>query len=304
MLDRVDRVQVAVADMQKAAKTYGNILGAKISRKEPSGYLVAKRTILAVGESEIELCEPDGSGRVSDFMSKRGEGLMSAGFSTSTPEALKDRLVALGISPVEDGSQFYIPPENTFGLRIVISPSVPRYRVGLVSFLYEVTHTLVSDWQKVAACHAGLFGLNPLRFSFIKSDRFGYEGTLTLFNPPDRLDRIELSQVKNKTSAMGRWGFKHGNSLYMCYCETRNIENIISRLEETRFRWTPRGENRKTEKDGLWIHPSALNGVLLGVSRTTLGWEWSGRPELVQPRPEKANSSIEGSQDQKGLGQN
>ena len=62
-----------------------------------------------------------------------------------------------------------------------------------------------------------------------------------------------------------------------------DIENIIFRLEETRSRWTPRGENGKTEKDGLWIHPSALNGVLLGVSRTTLAWEWSGWPELVRP---------------------
>jgi len=285
MLDRVDRVQVAVSDMQKAAKTYGNILGAEISRKESSFYLGAKRTILAVGESEIELCEPDGSGKLTEFMSKRGEGLVSAGFSTSRPDELKNRLAGLGISTVEDGLQFYIPPEHAFGLRIVISKSVPRYRVGPVSFLYEVTHTLISDWQKVAACHAGLFGLDPVRFSPIKSDRFGYEGTLALFNPTDRLDRIELSQVKNKSSAIGRWGFKHGDSLYMCYCETHDIETIISRLEETRSRWTPRGKNGKTEKNGLWIHPSTLNGVLLGVSRTTLAWEWSGRPELVLNRP-------------------
>ena len=141
-------------------------------------------------------------------------------------------------------AQFYIPPMYTFGLPIVISPPVLRYRVGPVSFLYEVTHTLLSDWQKVAACHAGLFGLDPQRFSFIKSDRFGYEGTLALFNPPDRLDRIELSQVKNQESAMGRWGFKRGDSLYMCYCETHDIEGIISRLEKTGSRWTARGENK------------------------------------------------------------
>ena len=36
------------------------------------------------------------------------------------------------------------------------------------------------------------------------------------------------------------------------------------------------------ERDGLWIHPGALHGLLLGVSRTTLAWEWSGRPELVR----------------------
>jgi hypothetical protein len=33
--------------------------------------------------------------------------------------------------------------------------------------------------------------------------------------------------------------------------------------------------------DGLWVHPSALCDLLLGISRTTVGWEWSGQPARV-----------------------
>ena len=29
---------------------------------------------------------------------------------------------------------------------------------------------------------------------------------------------------------------------------------------------------------GHWVHPGVLCGLLLGVSRTTAGWEWSGQP--------------------------
>ena len=35
------------------------------------------------------------------------------------------------------------------------------------------------------------------------------------------------------------------------------------------------------KRDGLWVHPGALCGLLLGVSRTTVGWEWSGQPARV-----------------------
>jgi hypothetical protein len=80
---------------------------------------------------------------------------------------------------------------------------------------------------------------------------------------------------------MGRWGKKHGDSLYMCYCETHDLPELIARLDAAHARWTPRAEPRERERDGLWVHPGALHGVLLGVSRTTLAWEWSGRPELV-----------------------
>ena len=36
-----------------------------------------------------------------------------------------------------------------------------------------------------------------------------------------------------------------------------------------------------TDPDGGWVHPKELHGLLLGVSRTGLAWDWSGRKELV-----------------------
>ena len=78
-----------------------------------------------------------------------------------------------------------------------------------------------------------------------------------------------------------RWAAKRGDSLYMCYAETGDVGAITRRLARHHARFTPRGGDPLAERDGLWIHPSALSGLLLGISRTTVGWEWSGRPELV-----------------------
>ena len=36
-----------------------------------------------------------------------------------------------------------------------------------------------------------------------------------------------------------------------------------------------------TDPDGGWVHPKELHGLLLGISRTGLAWDWSGRKELV-----------------------
>jgi len=283
MLDRCDRVQVAVNDGARAAARYIELLGGQIARTDRSRLLVAKRTILAIGESEFELCEPDGMGPTADFIARRGEGLMTAGYSTVDPDRMARRWQGLGIAHEREGDQLYLAPDATFGLPIVISRSTYRPRVGPVSFLYETTNTLVSDWRRVAAVYAGLFGLDPSRFSEIGSPRFGYVGTLTLFDPPNRLDRIELSQVTDDVHAMGRFAHKHGDSLYMCYVEVHDWPELRRRLLETNARYTPRGKDPVTDPDGGWVHPKELHGLLLGISRTGLGWEWSGRKDLVPP---------------------
>jgi len=282
MIERIDRIQIVVADRKAAAEAYRRLLGAEVARESPSAYLAAKRTVLAVGESEIELCEPDGAGRAAAVLAERGEGLLSAGASTRDGAALVARMRGLGLDPTSDGEQTYLEGSPGFGARFVISPFAERARVGPVSFLYEATLTLIGDWRAAAGWYTAAFGLEPRRFSPIESGRFGYRGTLTLFDPPARLDRIELSQVVDPKSAMGRWVVRRGDSLYMAYVETHDLASLVERLDSAGARWTPRGQDRETEREGLWIHPSALHGLLLGVSRTTLAWEWSGRPELVQ----------------------
>ena len=281
MLERVDRVQLAVRDRQAAARTFGEVLGAEPLRDGRSAHLGASRLILALGSSEVELCEPSGPGPAAEHLAAKGEGLMTAGFSTRDMAALRANLERHGCRFTSEATQIYLEPSETFGMRVVLTPDAARPPVGLVTHLYEVTNTLLSDWRAAADRYTRIFGLDPSRFSPIASERFGYGGTLALFNPEDRLDRIELSQVTRAESAMGRWAAKRGDSLYMCYVEADDLRPITERLTARGARFTPRGPDPATERDGLWIHPSALCGLLLGVSRTTVGWEWSGQPARV-----------------------
>ncbi len=282
-MDRVDRVQIAVHSAEKASTTFSRLFGTEVVRQSPSQYLSAVRTILAFGESEIELCEPDGTGRVADFIAERGEGLMTAGLSCAAPGKLAARLQALNFEVIEENGQFYLPGEDHFGVPFVITETRPRNRIGPVSFLFEVTNTFMSDWRRVAAHYAGIFGLDPSRFVRLESEAFGYDGSLTMFNPPDRLDRLELSQVVRDDVPMSRWVKRHGDSLYMCSCETHDIENLVHRFIEAGVRWIPRGDSIENERDGFWTHPADLHGLLMGVSRTTVPWEFSGRPEFADP---------------------
>jgi catechol 2,3-dioxygenase-like lactoylglutathione lyase family enzyme len=283
MLERVDRIQLAVTDAAEAARAFQEILGAEPSREERSDYLNAQRVVLALGESEVELCASLGPGIVRDHLARWGPGLLAAGFSVASVAALRAHLFAEDVEFAKEGEQTYLEPGETTGMRVVLSPAAASRRLGLVSHLYEVTNTLVSSWEAAAERYTRLFGLDPARFSPIASERFGYAGTLTLFDPPGRLDRIELSQVTRPDTAMGRWAARRGDSLYMCYAETEDVGAIVRRLTRRGARFTPRGGDPSAERDGLWIHPSALSGLLLGISRTTVAWEWSGRPERVIP---------------------
>ena len=161
----------------------------------------------------------------------------------------------------------------------MISESTYRPRVGPVSFLYETTNTLMSDWRRVAAVYAGLFGLDPARFSEIGSERFGYIGTLTLFDPPNRLDRIELSQVTDNVHAMGRFAHKHGDSLYMCYVEVHDWPTVRQRLLDANARYTPRGiRSRHRSRRRL----GASQGTARAAARRLAHRRWPGTGRVAK----------------------
>src|SRR6185312_16798157 len=107
MLDRCDRVQIAVHDAARAAECFRTLLGCEIARLDHSRHLAARRTVLAVGESEFELCQPDGAGATQDFLSHRGEGLMTAGYCTADLDSMVRRWEGLGVPHERDGEQLY-----------------------------------------------------------------------------------------------------------------------------------------------------------------------------------------------------
>ena len=77
---------------------------------------------------------------------------------------------------------------------------------------------------------------------------------------------------------MGRFYRKRGQSIYMCYMEAADTSEIGRRLQARGTPWTP-------GRDSMFIHPKSLHGMLMGISRTTYAWSWSGHPELVEAVP-------------------
>ena len=278
MLKRVDRMQLAVRDRAMAADTFREVLGAEKAREDELRIFNAKRAVVQAGESEFELLEPAGDGAVASHLERWGEGIFAAGFSTDDPGALARRMDDRGLPFGEEGGQIFIEPDQTRGMRTVITRSSEREPVGLISSLYEVTN-IVEDHEEAASFYADAFGLDASRFSPIKSEQWGYTGTLTLFNPPARLDRIELTQITEPSLAMGRFFARRGPSIYMCYAETDNTGAIRERLEARGSRYTAGRENGG---GNLFVHPTALHGMLMGISRANLAWTWSGRPELAR----------------------
>jgi len=278
MLTRVDRMQLAVRDRAAAEETFRALFDAEKVRDDTSALLAASRSVMQVGISQFELLQPSGGGVVQDHLERWGEGLITAGFSTPDLSALCRRLSSQSVLWRDEGDQVYIEPSQTPGMRIVLSADAERERVGPLTWLYEVTN-IVDDHEAAAAFYAGTFGLDSAKFSPIASKDYGYKGQLTLFDPPNRLDRIELSQITDPERAMGRFAQKRGQSIYMCYVETDRVPDVIERLERRGAKHARRKDAHNPE--GLFIHPTALHGVLMGVSRTNLAWNWSGHPELA-----------------------
>ena len=279
MLTRVDRMQLAVRDRAAAEEAFRDLLGAEKVREDEIDLLQAARTVVQAGTSEFELLEPNGDGSVQRHLERWGEGAFAGGFATNDLSRLCERLSQHGVAWREEAGQVYVEPDQTPGLRMVLSPQAERAPVGLITWLYEVTN-IIDDHKAAARFYTDAFGLEPERFSPIESDQYGYTGQLLLFDPPARLDRIELSQITDPKEAMGRFAAKRGQSIYMCYVETDDVGAIVRRLEQRGARFAGRSDD--PNPSGLFIHPTALHGMLMGVSRTNLAWTWSGRPELAR----------------------
>jgi hypothetical protein len=276
MLKRVDRIQIAVADNNAAERVVAEVFGAELVRRDKAAPLAAKRTTMQAGASLIEILEPDGVGPVQDFLSKWGGGLFGAGFSVDDPGEAAHHLAKCGVNFEQSAGQLYLDATATFGMRTVISQHQERAPVGALKWIYEVTN-VVGDWKAASDRYARIFALDAAKFSPIESKEFGYTGTLTLFDPPARLDRIEISQITDANLAMGRFHKRRGDSLYMFYVETDDVSALEQRLQARGARFAA---NRRDEAGlaGLFIHPSAFLGVLIGVSRTEHAWTWSGDP--------------------------
>ena len=277
----IDRIQLAVHDRSEAARAFEQLLDAAIVGEDQVKCLGCRRTTLAVGTSQVELLEASGAGPVQ----QAGPGLFAAGFASQNVAMLRAHLESQGIAVTSEGEQLFMAPEglDDHGLRVVVSPEAERTRSGLLTRLYEVTN-LVEDPEPWSARFASIFDLDASAFVPIRSDNFGYEGTLTLFRP-GHLDQVEIIHPYDSSKTMGRYHAKRGACMYMCYGETDRIDEIRERAitvgaARAERQWTGPQDG---PVDNLFLHPRALAGVMLGVSRSSYAWTWSGSPERVEP---------------------
>ena len=293
MLKRVDRILIAVTDRASAERTVADVFGAELVRRDTAPPIRAKRSTMQAGTSLIELLEPDGTGPVQDFVSKWESGLFGVGFSVDDIDAAAHQLKKSDVRFEQADGQLYLDTDATFGMRTVISTRHERAPVGVIKWVYEVTN-VVGDWRSAADRYARIFALDASKFSPIESKDFGYTGTLTLFDPPERLDRIEIAQITDPNLAMGRFHKRRGDSLYMFFVETDDVGALEQRLQArgSRFAAHTRDEGGLVE---LFIHPSAFLGVLIGVSRTEHAWTWSADPSRAK-RAAKARALQKGTQ--------
>ena len=158
MLERVDRMLLAVHDRARAVDTFVRLLGALPRGELTSTALAARGTLLALGESELELWEPVGPGLVAGRLERLGEGLLFAGYATRRLDDLAHRLRTRGVAFELADERLYLPATSTFGFPMVISPWAERTGAGPVGFFYEATNALDTDWKVVAARYADQIG--------------------------------------------------------------------------------------------------------------------------------------------------
>jgi hypothetical protein len=286
MLLEIDRIQLAVPDVSKALDGWQAILGAEVSGTDKVSCLGAARTSLRLGSGIVELLEPDGSGLVADALANRGAHMFGAGASCVDVEEVQASLSSRYDNIINEGNQLFVDGADIGieGLRVVVSKHEEREAIGLTDFFYEAT-LLAGNSEEETAKFAHVFSLDAQEFVAINSPGFGYSGTLTLFRK-DLLHRFEVITPLDPANTMGRFFNKIGPCLYMAYAETSDLLEIEQKVKERGEAVTvdrPEGRSEALVADGLWLHPKSLGGMMLGLSRPSKAWQWSGHPERVEP---------------------
>lgn len=284
MLTEVDRLLVATPDSEAAGGAWRRFLGAEEVLRERAPGLAAIRRVLRVGRSDIEFLEPDGAGPIADALSRRGRGhVWAAGAASPDPGAVAKTAGAAGAAVEADGGRHIVTLEiEGAPIRFVISPEQERTPAGRLDFLYEAT-VLAADQAGAVARIRDVFGLDETVFTTITSEMFGYTGVLTLFRA-GQLHRFEVITPIDREKTMGRYHAREGACFYMGFAEASDLKGLEEQLPESGATIDrPEGRRRDQTPDQIWIHPPTLGGVMLGVSRPTMAWMWSGHPERVTP---------------------
>ncbi len=262
MLERTDRIALAVKECAPAIDTFAHIFDTKVVDDRPDAEAGARRVTLQWGHDQLELFEPIGPGPVADFLEQGRRGLFLGGFSLADPATLAAHLVSQGVRVHDQGGErFVVFPADLGGLGVVLTKRIERERVGLNGKIWQITYA-VTNLREAVGTYNRLFRIGDMFTNFYVSDRYGYDGAITWFDARDRglLDSLEYLEPTDPNAAVARFVRKCGSGIYMASIESDDIEEIRRRVTSTGPGWDG------SDNFGGFIHPLRLHGLLLGLT--------------------------------------
>lgn len=133
MLDRIDHVGIAVADLESAVALYEKTLGMPLVHREKVTEQGVEAVLLDVGDGHIELLEPLGEDTpVGKFLAKNGPGLHHVAYAVSDVTAALAELAEQGVELIDttprrgirDSRVAFLHPRSTGGvLTEIVQPA-------------------------------------------------------------------------------------------------------------------------------------------------------------------------------------
>lgn len=276
---------MAVEDPASVGDAWERLLDARPAGTVTRPALGARAHLWRLGDGWVEALAPEGDGMVARALKERGPHLFAGAFTTPDVRDFAAHLASMGVEPVWDGERVILDEASSGirGLRMIVESPDPQPAVGLIDTFYELTD-LVADADAAMTRAAELFAVDAGAFEPIASEPYGYRGYLTLFDR-NRLDRLELITPDRPGTTMQRFYESIGGGLYMAFAESGELDEIERRALEVGAGHTAVPSPDKRDALGahtLFLHPKTLGGMMLGLSRRTYAWTWSGHPERVE----------------------
>ncbi|MGI8426054.1 MAG: methylmalonyl-CoA epimerase [Actinomycetota bacterium] len=131
MIDKIDHVALAVADLEAAIELYGTLWGLELSHREIVEDQGVEEAMFRIGESQIQLMRPLGPDTIiGKFIQRRGEGLHHIAYQVDDLEAALESLRSGGLHLVDEK-----PRRGSRGLRVAFVH--PKDNKGLLVELVE-----------------------------------------------------------------------------------------------------------------------------------------------------------------------
>jgi methylmalonyl-CoA/ethylmalonyl-CoA epimerase len=148
VLDRIDHIGIAVAELEPALELWGDGFQLEVSHREVVEAQGVEAVLLDLGENHVELLAPLGPDTpVGKFLAKRGPGLHHVAYQVSDIDAALQELAEEGFELIDKTARVGIG-----GARVAfLEPkSTGRVLVEIVEPVHGVAHAVDSTAEEVA----------------------------------------------------------------------------------------------------------------------------------------------------------